>query len=182
MLKDIKIDYDLSKFLEPKVDYSIHKGTCLSHQVHELTDIHDEYGLGDTYDENNTVIQQLWYTEDQIDFKELGKQLNMEVVSVSSILQPPGNVIALHRDTFFKIKTKYPNDKRTKVRANIYLEDWKVGHLIQYQDINDSGIWKTSDNWKAGEGYLWSSDVLHLSANAGMKPKFTLQISGFYLG
>lgn len=181
MLKDIKIDYDLSKFLEPKVDYSIHKGTCLSHQVHELTDIHDEYGLGDTYDENNTVIQQLWYTEDQIDFKELGKQLNMEVVSVSSILQPPGNVIALHRDTFFKIKTKYPNDKRTKVRANIYLEDWKVGHLIQYQDINDSGIWKTSDNWKAGEGYLWSSDVLHLSANAGMKPKFTLQISGFYL-
>jgi hypothetical protein len=182
MLKDIKIDYDLSKFLEPKVDYSIHKGTCLSHQVHELTDIHDEYGLGDTYDENNTVIQQLWYTEDQIDFKELGKQLNMEVVSVSSILQPPGNVIALHRDTFFKIKTKYPNDKRIKVRANIYLEDWKVGHLIQYQDINDSGIWKTSDNWKAGEGYLWSSDVLHLSANAGMKPKFTLQISGFYLG
>lgn len=182
MLKDIKIDYDLSKFLEPKVDYSIHKGTCLSHQVHELTDIHDEYGLGDTYDENNTVIQQLWYTEDQIDFKELGKQLNMEVVSVSSILQPPGNVIALHRDTFFKIKTKYPNDKRTKVRANIYLENWKVGHLIQYQDINDSGIWKTSDNWKAGEGYLWSSDVLHLSANAGMKPKFTLQISGFYLG
>jgi hypothetical protein len=182
MLKDIKIDYDLSKFLEPKVDYSIHKGTCLSHQVHELTDIHDEYGLGDTYDENNTVIQQLWYTEDQIDFKELGKQLNMEVVSISSILQPPGNVIALHRDTFFKIKTKYPNDKRTKVRANIYLENWKVGHLIQYQDINDNGIWKTSDNWKAGEGYLWSSDVLHLSANAGMKPKFTLQISGFYLG
>jgi len=182
MLKDIKIDYDLSKFLEPKVDYSIHRGTCLSHQVHELTDIHDEYGLGDTYDENNTVIQQLWYTEDQIDFKELGKQLNMEVVSISSILQPPGNVIALHRDTFFKIKTKYPNDKRTKVRANIYLENWKVGHLIQYQDINDNGIWKTSDNWKAGEGYLWSSDVLHLSANAGMKPKFTLQISGFYLG
>lgn len=182
MLKDIKIDYDLSKFLEPKVDYSIHKGTCLSHQVHELTDIHDEYGLSDTYDENNTVIQQLWYTEDQIDFKALGKQLNMEVISVSSILQPPGNVIALHRDTFFKIKTKYPDDKRTKVRANIYLEDWKVGHLIQYQDINDNGIWKTSDNWKAGEGYLWSSDVLHLSANAGMKPKFTLQISGFYLG
>ena len=181
MLKEIKLNYDLSKFLEPKVDYSIHKGTCLAHQVHELTDIHEEYGLGDTYDENNTVIRQLWYTEDQVDFKELGKQLNMEVVSVSSILQPPGNVIALHRDTFFKIKNKYPNDKRTKVRANIYLEDWKVGHMIQYQDINDSNIWKTSDNWKAGEGYLWSSDVLHLSANAGMKPKFTLQISGFSL-
>jgi hypothetical protein len=54
--------------------------------------------------------------------------------------------------------------------------------MIQYQDINDNKVWKTSDNWKAGEGYLWSSKVLHLSANAGMKDKYTLQISGFYLG
>jgi hypothetical protein len=181
MLKSIKIDYDLSKFLEPKVDYSIHKGTCLSHQVHELTDIHKEYGLGDTYDEENTVIQQLWYTDKQIDFKELGKQLGIEIITISSILQPPGNIITLHRDTFYQINKRFPNDERLKVRANIYLEDWKVGHLIQYQDINDNNKWKTSDNWKAGEGYLWSKDVLHLSANAGMKPKFTLQISGFLL-
>ena len=179
MLKHIKLDYDLTKFLEPKVDYSIHKGTCLSHQVHELTDIHKEYGLGETYHEDNTTIRQLWYTEAQIDFKELGRQLGMEVITISSILQPPGNVIALHRDTFFQIKKRFPDDKRTKVRANLYLEDWKVGHLIQYQDINDNKRWKTSDNWKAGEGFLWTSDVLHLSANAGMKDKFTLQVSGF---
>ena len=51
--------------------------------------------------------------------------------------------------------------------------------MIQYQDINDGKKWKTSDNWKAGEGFLWASNVLHLSANAGMKDKFTLQVSGF---
>ena len=179
MLKEIKIDYDLTQFLEPKADYSIHIGTCLAHQVTELTDIHKEYGLGHSYTEDNTVIQQLWYTDAQIDFKELGEQLGMEVITVSSILQPPGNVIALHRDTFYQINKRFPDDKRTKVRANIYLEDWKVGHMIQYQDINDGKKWKTSDNWKAGEGFLWASNVLHLSANAGMKDKFTLQVSGF---
>ena len=179
MLKEINLNYDLSTFLEPKADYSVHKGTCLAHQVHELTDIHQEYGLGETYTSENTVIQQLWYNSTMVDFDNLGKQLNIEVITVSSILQPPGNVVALHRDTFFQINKRFPDDKRTKVRANIYLEDWKVGHMLQYQDINNNKKWKTSDNWKAGDGFIWSSDVLHLSANAGMKNKFTLQVSGF---
>ena len=178
MLKKIHLDFNRSYFLPPNQDYSVHKGTCLAHQVHELTDIHQEYGLGHSYDENNTVIQQLWYTEDMVDFKELGQKLGMEVVTISSILQPPGNVIALHRDTFFQINKKYPDDKRTKVRANIYLEDWKVGHMLQYKS-EELNQWVTSDNWRAGDGYIWDSKPLHLSANAGMKDKYTLQISGF---
>lgn len=182
MLRKMKLEYDLDFFLPPTQDYSVHKGTCLTHQVKELTDIHQKYGLGETYTSENTVIQQLWYTEDQVDFKKLGEQCNMEVITVSSILQPPGNVIALHRDTFYQINKKYPNDTRLKVRANIYLEDWRVGHMIQYQDVNDLNKWKTSDNWKAGDGILWDSKPLHLSANAGMKDKYTLQVSGFYLG
>lgn len=178
MIKKIKLNYDWSEFLPPKQDYSVHKGSCLTHQTKELTDIHQEYGLGETYTTENTVIQQLWYTDKQVDFEELGKQTGMEVITVSSILQPPGNVIALHRDTFYQIKKKFPNDKRLKVRANIYLEDWVVGHMLQYKSEED-GVWKTSDNWKAGEGFVWDSKPLHLSANAGMKDKYTLQISGF---
>jgi hypothetical protein len=178
MIKKIHLDFHKSFFLPPSQDYSVHKGTCLTHQVKELTDIHQEYGLGETYTADNTVIQQLWYTKDQVDFKELGQKLGMEVVTVSSILQPPGNVIALHRDTFFQINKKYPDDKRTKVRANIYLQDWKVGHMLQYKSEEEQA-WKTSDNWLAGDGFIWDSKPLHLSANAGMQDKFTLQISGF---
>ena len=180
MLKAIKLNYDWNYFLPPMQDYFIHKGTCLAHQLHELTDIHQEYGLGETLTKDNTIIQQLWYTDKQVDFKELGKQTGMEVITISSILQPPGNTIALHRDTFYKINKKFPDDKRLKVRANIYLENWKVGHMLQYKSEEDN-IWKTSDNWKAGDGYIWDSKPLHLSANAGMKNKFTLQISGFLL-
>ena len=133
MLKKIKLNFDWTQFLPPKQDYSIHKGSCLTHQTKGLTDIHEEYGLGETYTTENTVIQQLWYTDKEVDFEELGRQTKMEVITLSSILQPPGNTIALHRDTFFQIKKRFPNDKRLKVRANIYLEDWIVGHMLQYK-------------------------------------------------
>lgn len=182
MLQHLSLDFDYSFFLPPLADYSVHKGSCISYQREEQNDLYTEYGDGYSFDENNTVIQQIWHDVEHPIVKELAKELNIEAKTCSSILQPPGNVVTLHRDTFFKFKKLYPDDTRTKVRANIYLEDWKVGHMIQYQDINDNKKWKTSVDWKAGDGFLWSDKVLHLSMNGGMKDKYTLQLSGFYLG
>ena len=99
----------------------------------------------------------------------------MQVVTVSSIKQPPGQVVPWHRDTFYQIKKRYPEDTRMLVRANIYLEDWKIGHFLQYDNVVDS-------NWKQGDGHMWNSEVLHIGANSGMENKYTLQVSGFYLG
>lgn len=171
MLKVINLDYNFKNLLS--ADYTQHSGSCIKHQVHELTDIHDQYGeFPSTYTINNTLIHQLWWTNSQLDFKEIGSQLGMEVVTVSTICQPPGNVVPLHRDTFYQINQRYPGRKDLKVRANLYLEDWKLGHFIQYND-------KISTHWHAGQGFLWDSSVLHLSANAGMSNKYTMQISGF---
>lgn len=176
ILENVNLKYDLSTFLD--TDYSVHIGSCISYQVREQEDIHVSHGgFPKSYDENNTKIQQLWWDRDTVDYEELGRQLNMDVVTISTILQPPGNVITVHRDTFFQINKKFPNDSRTKVRANIYLEDWKVGHIIQYQDKNKE--WKNSTHWRAGQGLLWDSNVLHLGANVGLEPKYTLQVSGF---
>ena len=86
-------------------------------------------------------------------------------------------MIPVHRDTFFQIKRAFPNDTRLKVRANMYLEDWHVGEYLTYQDENKE--WQNSTHWRAGEGWLWDSNHLHLSANAGMQDKYTLQVSGF---
>jgi hypothetical protein len=174
-LRHIVLDYDFSLFLN--ANYHTHEGSCIKHQVYELTDVHKDYGgFPDSYSFENTRIHQLWWDDTQVDFQNLGNQLDMDVVTVSTILQSPGNVIPIHRDTFFQIKNKYPDDTRTKVRANIYLEDWAVGHLIQYKENSE---WKNSTHWKAGEGWLWDSSILHLSANAGMQNKYTMQISGF---
>jgi len=175
MLANINLNYDFDIFL--KADYTIHEGSCVKHQVHELTDIHESYGgFPKTYCFANTIIHQLWWTADQIDYKEIGKQLGMEVITVSTILQPPGCVVPLHRDTFYKITQEYPDRTDLKVRANIYLEDWKLGHFIQYQ--TEEG-YKTSVEWQKGQGFMWDNKVLHLSSNAGMQDKFTLQVSGF---
>ena len=173
MFKKIHLDYDFTKVLA--ADYTQHTGSCIQHQVHELTDIHKEYGgFPKTYCFENTLIHQLWWDHTQLDFADIEQQLGMEIITVSSILQPPGGIIPLHRDTFFQINKRYPDRTELKVRANIYLEDWKLGQFIQYDD-------QVSTHWSAGDGFMWDSSVLHLSANAGMQDKYTLQISGFLL-
>ena len=174
MLKKIKtLPIDFKKILNANYPEN---SSCVTHQKEELKDIHEKFGgFPESYTMSNTLIKQYWWNNDEIDFEELGQMLEMEVVTVSSIMQPPGNVIPWHRDTFYQIKKRFPNDKRKPVRANIYLEDWKIGHFIQYND-------KVDYNWKAGDGFTWDSDVLHLGANAGMENKYTLQVSGFYKG
>lgn len=177
MLKPVKINYDLSVFLN--ADYAHHSGSCIKHQIYELTDIHDQYGgFPETYTINNTLIHQLWWDNTQVDFEDLGRQLGMEIITISSICQPPGNIIPLHRDTFFQIGQRYPDRTELKVRANIYLEDYKMGQFIQYRE-NDQ--WVTKDNWQQGTGLIWDKEIIHLSANAGFENKYTLQVSGFLL-
>jgi len=177
MFKKVKLNYDFSVFLS--ADYSTHSGSCIKHQVNELTDIHEEYGgFPDTYTIKNTLIHQLWWDNTQVDFKEIGNQLGMEVVTISTICQPPGNIIPLHRDTFYLINSQYPDKKEQKVRANIYLEDYRMGHFVQYKN-ND--YFYTDANWMTGDGNRWDHAILHLSANAGFVNKFTLQVSGFLI-
>ena len=175
MLSKIHLDWDFSTFL--KADYSTTVNSCIQHQVYELVDIHKTYsGFPKSYCFENTKIHQLWWDNTQIDFGALGKQLGIEVVTVSTILQPPGCVVPLHRDTFYQINKRYPDRKELKVRANIYLENYKLGQMIQYQTPNG---YETSVGWQAGDGFVWDSEVLHLSGNSGMQDKYTLQVSGF---
>ena len=173
MHKKIHIDLDCNRFVQEEHPAA---SSCTKHQVHELNDIYDQFGgMPKTYVFENTMIHQRFYTEEELDFDELGEKLDMQVVTVSSILQPPGQTIPWHRDTFYQIKKRYPEDTRMLVRANIYLEDWKIGHFLQYDNVVDS-------NWKQGDGHMWNSEVLHIGANSGMENKYTLQVSGFYLG
>ena len=173
MVNLISLQYDFSEILS--ADYGQHEGSCMMHQQRELNDIYEKYGgYPTTFNYDNTKIHQLWWNRDQVDYEEFGRQLNMEVILVSSILQDPGCMIPLHRDTFYRINKDYPDRKETRVRANIYLEDWKAGHFIQYNDV-------VSTHWRAGQGMQWDSSVEHLSANAGLENKYTLQISGFLI-
>ena len=81
------LDYDHNFFVEQQYDKE--PTSCIKHQVNELNDIHQKYGgFPETYTFDNTKIHQLWYTREQIDFEAIGKQLGVEVVTISSIKQP----------------------------------------------------------------------------------------------
>ena len=173
MFKKSHLNYNFEKILS--ADYAQHEGSCIKHQTYELTDIHEQFGgFPKTYNYQNTIIHQLWWNDTQLDFEDIGQQLGMEVITISSILQPPGCIIPWHRDTFFKINQLLPDRTELKIRANIHLEDWKMGHFIQYDDI-------VYTHWSEGDTLIWDSDILHLGANAGMHDKYTLQVSGFLL-
>ena len=64
---------DCAKF----VDCEYPSGSsCIKHQVHELTDIHKQYGgFPKTYTMDNTQIHQRWWNEDELDFAEIGKTI-----------------------------------------------------------------------------------------------------------
>lgn len=175
-VQKIKLDYDFGIFLD--ADYTTHEDTCIKHQVTEMTDIYASYGgLPKSYCYENTKINQLWWTPDQVDFTEIGRQLGMEIITISSVRQQPGCVITLHKDTFYQINKRFPDRTDLKVRANIYLEDYKFGQMVQY--ISPNNTFETSVGWKSGEGWVWDSDIQHLSCNAGMEDKYTIQVSGF---
>jgi len=170
-LPDCKIDFDFFT----KAEYP-EATSCTKHQLHELKDIHDEYGgFPESYNFENTQIRQRWWTEDEVDFKHIGDQIGMDVVTLSSILQPPGCTIPWHRDTFFLIKKNHANkleQGKRPVRALCMAEDWQMGHFVQLMD----DVWT---HWKQGQVYVFDEECLHLGANCGFTNKFTLQISGF---
>jgi hypothetical protein len=177
MFSEISLDYDFSSVLA--ADHLRHSDTCIYHQMRELSDIYDGFGgFPASFNHNNTTIHQLWWTPDDLDFADIGRQLGMEVVSISSILQEPGHVIPYHRDMFHKINERFPHRSERRVRANVFLEQGKLGHVLQFTVDQQH---RTVTDWAANTGFMFDSDILHLSCNAGIEPKYTLQVSGLLL-
>lgn len=170
-LKHVRIDYDFSFIYD--LNWNQYEHNCIGHQQIELKDIYDTFGgFPSSYTPHNTTFYQKFFEKSEINFDALGNQVGVEPISISMIKLPPGMITILHRDTFYRINKDYPDDSRMRVRANIFLEDWKWGHILQYDDVVVS-------HWKKNTGYMWNSEVLHLAANCGLEDRYTLQISGF---
>lgn len=170
-LKRVKVDYDFSFIYS--INWKNYEHNSIEHSQNESKDVYaNAGGFPKSLTHHNTLFYQKFFNDSEINFKELGEQLGIEAITVSMIKQPPGMINPLHRDTFYQINKKFPNDSRLKVRANIQLLDWKDGHFIQFNDV-------VVTHWKANTGYMWDSSVLHLAANAGLEDRYSLQVSGF---
>ena len=62
--------------------------------------------------------------------------------------------------------------KKDIKRYWIPLEDWHWGHFIQ---VGNSVL----THWKAGEIYTWNYGMYHLGANAGIKTRWSCQVTGY---
>lgn len=175
----VTVDYDFSKVLA--TDHrTAPMDSPIPHQKRDLMHIYEPYGgYPDSFVPENTTLYQLWWTKDDLDFELLSKQTGIDIVSISSLMQLPGNTIPLHLDKFYKLKQQQPDRPEPRVRANIFLEDADIGHLLQFI-VGDQFVTETA--FRANTGYIFDSNNQHLSCNAGMRPKYTLQISGFWQG
>ena len=173
----LKVNFNYNFLLE--ADYS-KSNSCLFHQKYEQKDAYSKHGeLPDSYNEYNTSIHQVWWNKTDFDINDIEEQLKMEVISISTIKQDPGNIIPMHKDIFKKIKDQYDVTGKKIVRANIHLDEWNPGQVIQYQK---NGEWKSHTHWKVNDGLMFDDSCLHIGMNGGLKPKYTMQISGFYNG
>ena len=169
----VQVEAELSHLLD--ADYS-EEFSCISHQLDEQQDVHDKYEWSDKYVKENTIINQLWWDNDDVPFEDLEHQLHMKILTISTIRQPPGQVIPIHKDIFYQIKKRYDVEGQKIVRANIHLNDWDPGHMIQYQRKND---WHDWTKWKTNQGLMFDDTSLHIGMNGGTTDKYTLQLSGF---
>jgi len=133
--------------------------------------VYEKFG----YTSQNTRIWKSTNNGNRIKFdweEELISQIPLDHAVVTLTRQDPGQILPWHRDRFFMLRNLYPDDKREIVRVLMFMQDWKLGHLLQiHRDVYT--------HWQQGEMIMWPSDTYHLSANVGFDPKWTCNITGF---
>mgnify|MGYP001166390121 FL=1 len=73
-----------------------------------------------------------------------------------------------HFETYCRIFDINRNDV---FRAIVFLQDWQPGHYFEY---DGNGL----VNWKKGDYVIYSTNTLHAASNIGVKPRYTLQVTG----
>lgn len=81
------------------------------------------------------------------------------------------NIIPYHYDTYSYYKKKFNIvDSSVINRAIIFLEDRKPGHIFEIEN-------NLISTWRAGQYILWKNDTMHMAANLGTDPRYTLQVT-----
>lgn len=84
-----------------------------------------------------------------------------------------GTVMPVHQDRYKRYIELFDlaGQEHTIRRALVMLEDWSPGHYIEVLD-------RAYVDYRAGQVFEWTYDTPHMAANIGLKPRYTLQITG----
>jgi len=176
MLKKFKLSYNFDFILNTLYKgYSCGATIKFKDQPSLVEDYNVFNGLPKTYNEHNTLHYRKHWNLKLFNLKNLQSQTGIEIHDVATLIQPPGNTLVAHRDKHYGSTDKYGD--KNYIRTTIFLENWKVGHILQYESNNH---WTNLSHWEAGDGVMWDQTHFHLSSNAGFEDKITLQISGIF--
>lgn len=168
-----QVDADLASIAtdQTRVMSIVEKNEYVNDELRKLTSEYLKYG----YTAHNTKIWKTTNGESKLTFaweKDIIDQLPLDRATATLTRQDPGQVLPWHIDRFFFLKKQYPEDPRPIWRFLLFMEDWRMGHILQ---INDSVL----HHWRRGDVVVFHPGTEHLSANVGLETKWTCNITGF---
>jgi hypothetical protein len=106
-------------------------------------------------------------------FIEKFEAMGWQDIGTSYYRMTSGTVMPNHSDLYRKYIEIFnlQGQEQSIRRAVVFLEDWKSGHYFEAQGI-------PMLQWTAGTVVEWTYDALHMAANIGIEPRYTLQITG----
>ena len=106
-------------------------------------------------------------------FIETFEAMGWQDIGTSYYRMTSGTVMPNHSDLYRKYIEIFnlQGQEQSIRRAVVFLEDWKSGHYFEAQGI-------PMLQWTAGTVVEWTYDALHMAANIGIEPRYTLQITG----
>jgi hypothetical protein len=128
----------------------------------------EEYDLQRAgYGKNHQITHVVWQLTPNM--KRISELFALDNCTECIHVQMPGEVWNLHLDNLEKLNPTYPS---SIVRIHIALTDWEQGHFCSYGNY-------LHNQWHAGEVTTvdWRN-VPHSTANAGLHPRVTLELTG----
>jgi len=120
------------------------------------------------YRETNNLLQ--GFDEELPITDKFFKALNLKEGAISWTCIVPGNTIPIHQDKFYKLRTKYNADINQCLRFLVFLEDWTLGHYVEFKDC-------LITKWHKGDVWVFNHESEHCAANASHKNFYTCQIN-----
>ncbi len=124
------------------------------------------------FDESNNLMQGF---DDQLPtccnrfFEELYIE-DKAISNISWIQIKPSGTIPVHADKFFKLRKKHNVDIDDCVRYLIFLDDWTLGHLVEFEQ-------QPITKWEKGDVWTFTHDDLHCAGNASNHNFNTCQVN-----
>lgn len=121
----------------------------------------------------NIVLLRMLHENIPVVFKKMAFMFGVNHAKIRIHVQFPGEVFTQHIDKLAPFSWKPSEVDQDSIRRFIvFLTDWEPGHFYQFGNQNVQG-------WQAGDIHTFAwPHVPHSTANAGLTPRVTLQVTG----